>query len=81
MHVKGRRDKIENGKAVDWSTAEAMALGSLLLQDFNIRFSGQDVQRGTFSHRHAVLTCQNSERKFIPLNNINKEQGLLEVSI
>lgn len=48
---------LEDGRA-DWSTAEALALGSLLAQGFDVRLCGQDVQRGTFSHRHLVLTDQ-----------------------
>ena len=45
---------------MDWSTAEAMAIGSLLYQGYNVRLSGQDVGRGTFSHRHAMLVDQSS---------------------
>ena len=45
----------ESEKKVDWATGELMAYGSLLLEGKDVRMSGQDVQRGTFSHRHAVL--------------------------
>ena len=54
-HVKKRLERINDEKYIDWSTAEALAIGSLLMQGFNVRISGQDVGRGTFSHRHAML--------------------------
>lgn len=73
-HIKKRIEKLQTEKNIDWSTAEAMALGSLLTQGFNVRISGQDVGRGTFSHRHAMLVDQNNNKTFIPLNNIDKNQ-------
>ncbi|CAB1313384.1 unnamed protein product, partial [Coregonus sp. 'balchen'] len=80
MHVAGRRAKVENGTNLDWSTAEAMAFGSLLCQGFNIRISGQDVGRGTFSQRHAMIVCQDTDDMYIPLNHIDPEQkGFMEV--
>lgn len=84
-HVQARLESIglgssKNGKEVtitmqrtiDWSTAEALAWGSLLQEGKSIRISGQDVQRGTFSHRHAVLVDQQNGNKYIPLNNMTK---------
>lgn len=53
-----RRQSIETGEGIDFGTAEALAFGSLLQEGFNVRLSGQDVERGTFSHRHAVLVDQ-----------------------
>ena len=53
-----RAENIKNGEGIDWATAEALAFGSLLLEGNHVRLSGQDVQRGTFSHRHAVLKDQ-----------------------
>ena len=53
---------------VDWATAETLAFGSLLLQGCDVRLTGQDCQRGTFSHRHAVLVDQDSGERFTPLN-------------
>uniref|UniRef100_A0A8C8C733 2-oxoadipate dehydrogenase complex component E1 n=1 Tax=Oncorhynchus tshawytscha TaxID=74940 RepID=A0A8C8C733_ONCTS len=80
MHVTGRLAKVENGTNLDWSTAEAMAFGSLLCQGFNIRISGQDVGRGTFSQRHAMIVCQDTNDMYIPLNHIDTEQkGFMEV--
>ncbi|XP_061106928.1 2-oxoadipate dehydrogenase complex component E1 [Conger conger] len=79
-HVQARLQKLEEGTRLDWSTAEAMAFGSLLCQGFNIRISGQDVGRGTFSQRHAMVVCQSTNDMYIPLNHIVPEQkGFLEV--
>lgn len=54
MHIKSRLKDIDEDK-YDWATAEAMACGSLIVDGFNVRIVGEDVERGTFSHRHAVL--------------------------
>lgn len=51
------------GQGIDWATAEALAFGSLLAEGTHVRLSGQDVERGTFSHRHAVLHDQKNETK------------------
>ena len=57
-----------------------MAVGSLLYQGFNVRLCGQDVGRGTFSHRHAMLVCQDSDSAHVPLNYLSPEQSnFLEV--
>jgi 2-oxoglutarate dehydrogenase E1 component len=70
------RDKVfhEQGE-VDWATAEAMALGSLLLEGIDIRFAGQDSRRGTFSQRHAILVCHVTGTEWSPLANLGGEQG------
>ena len=73
-----RAQAVKNGKAIDWSTAESLAFGTLLTEGFSVRLSGQDSGRGTFSQRHAVLRNQNHER-FIPLNNISKQQKNFEI--
>uniref|UniRef100_A0A7N5ZZR5 2-oxoadipate dehydrogenase complex component E1 n=1 Tax=Anabas testudineus TaxID=64144 RepID=A0A7N5ZZR5_ANATE len=79
-HVQSRLSKLEEGAKLDWSTAEALAFGSLLCQGFNIRISGQDVGRGTFSQRHAMVVCQDTSDMYIPLNHISPQQtGFLEV--
>uniref|UniRef100_A0A915MEQ2 Transketolase-like pyrimidine-binding domain-containing protein n=1 Tax=Meloidogyne javanica TaxID=6303 RepID=A0A915MEQ2_MELJA len=59
--VNSRLEKIQNGN-IDWSTAESLAIGSALLQGFDVRLSGQDVGRGTFSQRHAMLVCQQTDK-------------------
>uniref|UniRef100_A0A673J8G5 2-oxoadipate dehydrogenase complex component E1 n=1 Tax=Sinocyclocheilus rhinocerous TaxID=307959 RepID=A0A673J8G5_9TELE len=79
-HVQARLQKLEEGTKLDWSTAEALAFGTLLCQGFDIRISGQDVGRGTFSQRHAMVVCQETNDMYIPLNHISPEQkGHLEV--
>jgi len=67
---KARRDMSEDGTGIDWGTAEAMAFGALLLEGNHVRITGQDVQRGTFSHRHAVVKDQKTEEEYTPLNYI-----------
>lgn len=59
-HIQSRLNKIESGECLDWATAEALAIGSLLYQGYNVRISGQDVGRGTFSQRHAMLVDQST---------------------
>ncbi|RXM27840.1 putative 2-oxoglutarate dehydrogenase E1 component DHKTD1, mitochondrial [Acipenser ruthenus] len=79
-HKQARLQKLEEGTKLDWSTVEAMAFGSLLCQGFNIRICGQDVGRGTFSQRHAMVVCQETNDMYIPLNDLVPEQkGFLEV--
>ncbi|CAG9863171.1 unnamed protein product [Phyllotreta striolata] len=80
-HVKNRIHKISEGINIDWPTAETLAFGSLLFQGFNVRLSGQDVGRGTFSHRHAMLVDQKTNSTFIPLNHMHdKQSAFLEVA-
>ena len=64
---------------IDWAIAEMLAYGSILNESYNVRISGQDVERGTFSHRHAILKDEESEENFIPLNHLNKFQGNFEI--
>src|SRR5688572_31672137 len=65
--------QVEN--KVDWATAELIAYGSLLLEEKDVRMSGQDVQRGTFSHRHAVLSDENTNKAYNRLSNIPGAKG------
>jgi 2-oxoglutarate dehydrogenase E1 component len=74
-----RFQAIEDGKAIDWTTAESLAFGSLLTEGFSVRLSGQDSGRGTFSQRHAVLRNQDSHERYVPLNNISKKQKNFEI--
>ncbi|MSR88602.1 MAG: 2-oxoglutarate dehydrogenase E1 component [Candidatus Margulisbacteria bacterium] len=76
QRVLGARKKLylEDNK-VDWAMAEQLAYGSLLLEGNGVRLSGQDCQRGTFSHRHAVLKDEHSEEKYIPINNLESHQS------
>jgi 2-oxoglutarate dehydrogenase E1 component len=66
-----RKKMVEETNKLDWATAELLAYGTLLQEGHPVRLSGQDVQRGTFSHRHAVLSLEESEEKICPLNNIH----------
>ncbi|CAB0013970.1 unnamed protein product [Nesidiocoris tenuis] len=80
-HVNTRLQRLENGGNIDWATAEALAMGSLIYNGYNVRISGQDVGRGTFSHRHAMFVDQTTEDIHVPLNHICAEQiGHLEIA-
>lgn len=77
--LENRRQAIESGEGIDWSTAEALAFGAILLDGNPIRLSGQDSERGTFSQRHSVLYDQRDENRYIPLNNLSAAQAGYEV--
>lgn len=78
--LKKRHEMIESAEPmIDWAMAEALAFGSLLSEGHNIRLSGEDSRRGTFSQRHAVLVDIESERSYIPLNSINAGQGKISI--
>ena len=77
--IDGRAKAIGSGEGIDWSTAEHLAFGSLLLEGSPVRLSGQDSCRGTFSQRHAVFIDQNDERRHTPLMNLSDDQGAFEV--
>lgn len=64
---------------LDWAMAEHLAYGSLLQEGFDVRISGQDVERGTFSHRHAVVKVEDSEEEIILLKNLSKDQGQFNI--
>uniref|UniRef100_A0A8B9KVV7 2-oxoglutarate dehydrogenase complex component E1 n=1 Tax=Astyanax mexicanus TaxID=7994 RepID=A0A8B9KVV7_ASTMX len=73
--LKGRAAMVES-RTVDWALGEYMAFGSLLKEGIHVRLSGQDVERGTFSHRHHVLHDQNvDKRTCIPMNYIDPNQA------
>ncbi len=76
---KNRRKMIDDGRGIDWAMAEALAFGTLVNEGFPVRLSGQDVERGTFSQRHAVLIDQVTEKKYRPINHIAKGQAKMEV--
>src|SRR6516164_8924068 len=77
--LEARRKAIETGAGIDWSTAEALAFCSLLLEGHRVRLSGQDSERGTFSHRHSVLIDQENDQRYIPFNNLADGQARYEV--
>ncbi|KAF6747954.1 oxoglutarate dehydrogenase [Ephemerocybe angulata] len=70
-----RGKSVEEGTNIDWATAEALAFGSLTLEKKHVRVSGQDVERGTFSQRHAVIHDQVNEQQYVPLNNLDQNQA------
>jgi 2-oxoglutarate dehydrogenase E1 component len=76
--INSRSVMFEKDK-LDWSMAEHLAYGSLLEEGFNVRISGQDVERGTFSHRHGVVMVEDSEEEIILHNNISNDQGFFSI--
>jgi 2-oxoglutarate dehydrogenase E1 component len=74
-----RRKAIETGEGIDWSTGEALAFCTLLLDGHRVRLSGQDSERGTFSSRHSVLIDQESEARYTSFNHVGESQGKFEV--
>lgn len=73
--LKKRLESIRNGEGIDWGTAEHLAFGSLCLEGNHVRLSGQDVQRGTFSHRHSVLHDARTDQQYVPLNHLASKSG------
>ena len=76
--LEAKKAAIEGGEGIDWATGEALAFGSLLLDGHRVRLSGEDVQRGTFSQRHAYLVDQANQAEYVPLNNIREGQSRVE---
>ncbi len=77
--LKTREENIGKGEGLDWATGEQLAFATLLKEGYIVRLSGQDCERGTFSHRHSVLTDQENEERFIPLNHLGGKQKEYEV--
>ena len=73
--IKQRREMVEGARPIDWGMAEALAFGTLLTEDIPVRLSGQDVRRGTFSHRHAVFYEIGTGRRYLPLHNLAAQQA------
>ena len=76
---EARRQSVLKKRDIDWSTAEALAFGTLLKEGFPVRLVGQDSGRGTFSQRHSVLRDQNNNSRYVPLNTISTDQKKFEV--
>ena len=74
-----RRTTFTDNGTVDWAMGELLAYASLLEEGIPVRVSGQDSERGTFSHRHAVLTIEDSEEKYTPLQNISAKQAPFQI--
>jgi 2-oxoglutarate dehydrogenase E1 component len=77
--LEAKRGLLEQGEGIDWTTGEALAFGSLLLEGHRVRLSGEDSQRGTFSQRHAVLIDQVNQNEYVPLNNLARDQARIEI--
>lgn len=78
--LEAKSQMISSGQGLDWAAGESLAFATLLEEGSPIRMTGQDVERGTFSHRHAVLTDQESEAKYIPMNHLSdKQKASLEI--
>ncbi|RXG72744.1 putative 2-oxoglutarate dehydrogenase E1 component DHKTD1, mitochondrial [Armadillidium vulgare] len=79
--VAARLARLSSGEGLDWATGEALAMASLLHQGYDVRISGEDVGRGTFSQRHCMLVDQESDEIYIPLNHMTENQtSFLEVA-
>lgn len=76
---KDRKEMLVGEGRLDWAMGELLAYGTLVNEGFPVRFSGQDVERGTFSHRHAVIKLDDSEEEYVPLQNISKTQAKFEI--
>ena len=77
--LEQKQKMFSEGAPIDWSTAESLAFGTLLIEGFSVRLSGQDSARGTFSQRHSVLRNQENHDRYIPLNNIGRKQKKFEI--
>ncbi len=77
--ISDRGKMFFDANKLDWAMGELLAYGSLLKEGYNVRISGQDVERGTFSHRHAVLKSEDSEEEIVLLNTISKDQGQFNI--
>ncbi|MHC1705218.1 MAG: 2-oxoglutarate dehydrogenase E1 component [Tenuifilaceae bacterium] len=76
--IEDRAEMVKSNR-VDWAMAELLAYGSLLTEGFPVRISGQDAERGTFSHRHSTYNVENSDEKYYPLKNISENQAPFNV--
>ena len=77
--VKDRKAMYFERNQLDWAMGELLAYGALLSEGHDVRISGQDVERGTFSHRHAVMKVEDSEEEVVLLNSLNKSQGSFNI--
>ena len=80
VRLLGQRTEMADGKRpVNWAGAEALALGSLLLEGFRVRVTGQDCERGTFAHRHAVVRDAETGFPYVSLQHLSPRQGTFEI--
>lgn len=74
-----RAKMVASGESLDWAMGELLAYATLLSEGHNVRISGQDSVRGTFSHRHAIVKAEDSEQEYCPLNNLGSSQASFSV--
>jgi 2-oxoglutarate dehydrogenase E1 component len=79
VQLKQRKDMYFSAKSLNWAAAELLAYGSLLLEGKTVRITGQDVQRGTFSHRHAVVHDSNTNKPYNFLKELKDSKGLFSI--
>ena len=77
--INDRKTMFFETNKLDWAMAEHLAYGSLLLEGYDVRISGQDVERGTFSHRHAVVKVEDSEEEVTLINNLEGKKGKFNI--
>ncbi|WP_438956483.1 2-oxoglutarate dehydrogenase E1 component [Cognatiyoonia sp.] len=77
--IKSKQEIFKSGEGIDWATGEALAFGSLALEGYPVRLSGQDCTRGTFSQRHSAFINQETEERYYPLNHIREGQAQYDV--
>ncbi len=77
--LERRRETMGEQGGIEWGHAEALAFGTLLIDGMSVRLTGQDAERGTFSHRHAVLSDSENGRKYAPLANLPGAKGVFEI--
>jgi 2-oxoglutarate dehydrogenase E1 component len=77
--VNDRRKMFFETDTLDWAMGELLAYGTLLEEGYGVRMSGQDVERGTFSHRHAVMKVEESEEEVLLLNHVSENQGKFQI--
>lgn len=77
--VADRKAMVFERDKIDWGMGEHLAFGSILMEGRRIRLSGQDAERGTFSHRHAVVHDMTNDARYTPLQNLQEEQGVFNV--
>lgn len=76
---ESRREMLQKTGMLDWAMGELLAYGTLLVEGFPVRLSGQDSARGTFSHRHSILRVEDSEEVFVPISHLSPQQARFEV--
>ena len=77
--INDRKNMFFENNALDWAMAESLAYGSLITEGYSVRISGQDVERGTFSHRHAVVKVEDSEEEVVLLSNLKNAKGKFNI--